>query len=57
MFSPINPKDVGVHEIQLLITEINSPTVINRFKLSIIGIKKPVENKIKISNANSTIIK
>jgi hypothetical protein len=54
IFSPKDPKDVGVHEIQIFLTETNSPSVVNKFKLSIIGNKKPIET-IKIKK-NTTII-
>ena len=57
----MDPKDVGVHVIQIFVTEINSASVLNsksflnKFKLSIIGLKKPIQNNIK--NDTTKIVK
>ena len=55
IFSPTDPKDVGVHDIQLVLTELSQPSIVKKFKLSIIGIKKPIETKVK--NTTTTIVR
>lgn len=39
-FSPTNPKDVGLHEIQLQISALYSNPKTYKFKLNILGNKK-----------------
>ena len=55
VFTASNPKDVGVHDIRIELNDMYSMPAIYQFKLSIVGIKKPIDSKIKSSNVNKTI--